>query len=260
MNANNDELKNALVDIATTPVTVDGDPFVTMVERLATNESVDADKLQKLVDIQMQIMDRNAEAEFNSAMAKVQAELPTVLADSVNQQTSSTYAKHEIIAKTIKPVYTRHGFSTSFSQADTPRADHIRIVGTLRHSAGHSVEYFADLPIDDRGIKGNVNKTPLHATGSTFTYGRRYVTCLMFDVATGDDTDGNVYDDEPISETQQTELWERAAFHFGDKAASVLSSLARRRFKFEDGDWTKIPAFRLQDAMRSLDEKAEEQS
>jgi hypothetical protein len=206
----------------------------------------------------MQIMDRNAEAEFNRAMSAVQAKLPVVLADTVNTQTNSTYAKHEIIAKTIKPIYTEHGFSTSFSESETPREGHIRILGTLRHSGGWSEEYFVDLPVDDRGIKGNVNKTPLHAAGSTFTYGRRYLTCLMFDVATGDDTDGNVYDNDAISEEQQNELFDLATTLFGDKASSILQSLARRRFHFDDGDWTKIPAYRLPDAERSLRDKAKE--
>lgn len=259
MNDRND-LVQVQDDAPGTQLVVDanGDPFVTMVERLATNDRVDADKLEKLVDIQIRIMDRNAEAEFNTAMSKVQSELPTVAADALNTQTSSMYAKHEAISKAIKPIYTRHGFSTSFSQADTDRADHIRVRGVLRHNAGHAEEYFADLPIDDKGIKGNTNKTPLHAAGSTFTYGRRYLTCLMFDVATGDDNDGNVYDSGAISEEQQNQLHALATELFGQAANDVLRSLARRRFHFENGDWTQIPAHRLPDAERSLREKAAE--
>jgi len=43
---------------------------------------------------------------------------------------------------------------------------------------------------------------------------------------------------------------------YGDKAEATLASLARRRFHISDGDYTQIPAYRLQDALRSLDDKA----
>ncbi|MEE9158951.1 MAG: ERF family protein [Gammaproteobacteria bacterium] len=184
-------MKNPLAKRDETAVTV-GDPFVMMVERLATNKDVDPDKLQKLVDIQIQIMDRTNEAEFNAAMSRVQAKLPEVERNADNLQTKSKYAKHEAIAKAIKPIYTAEGFSAVFSQGQSDIDGYIRINGRLRHSAGHSEPHYVDLPLDKAGIKGNVNKTDLHATSSTFTYGRRILTCMMFDVATGDDTDGNL--------------------------------------------------------------------
>ncbi len=63
-----------------------------------------------------------------------------------------------------------------------------------------------------------------------------------------------------IDETGQKFLRDRAKELFGDQADTVLESLARRRFRFADGDWKRIPAWRLQDAIRSLDEKAGEQN
>lgn len=171
---------------------VRSDPFVEMVEKLATNQDVDADKLEKLVSIQMTILDRNAETEFNAAFARVQAQLKTIPFDSFNQQTNSGYAKLKAISSAITPIYTAEGFSTSFSQDKSDIEGHIRVKGVLRHSGGHSESgYYVDVPLDDKGIKGSVNKTPTHATGSTFSYGRRYCKCMMFDVATGDDDDGN---------------------------------------------------------------------
>lgn len=249
----NDELKSTIKDIATTPV----DPFVQMVEGLATNEAVDADKLEKLVDVQLKVLSENARRDFNAALADVQRNLPAVAKDAANDQTRSRYARHESIARAIKPVYTAEGFSTSFSQADGPEG-YIRIKGTLRHVGGHDEEYFVDLPIDDKGIKGQTNKTQLHATGSTLTYGRRYLTCLMFDVAVGDDTDGNQPAPPPLTEDEQVELYAKATELFGDKAPDVLHSLALRRFHIQDKDWHKIPSYRLKDAVRSLEEKAEQ--
>ncbi len=179
-------------------IAVQADPFVEMVERLATNEQIDPDKLEKLVQVQMTILDRNAEAEFNNAMAAVQEELPVVLNDAYNPQTSSTYAKLETINRAIKPIVARHGFSTTFTQGKADTEGDMRVCGTLRHRGGHSVNgYWVELPVDDKGIAGKKNKTGLHGAGSTFTYGRRYLLCMMFDISTGDDTDGVVQYVEP---------------------------------------------------------------
>jgi hypothetical protein len=60
----------------------------------------------------------------------------------------------------------------------------------------------------------------------------------------------------PLADSGREYLWEMAEELFGDDAKDVLSSLAKLRFKISDGDWGKIPAYRLQDAVRSLKEKA----
>ena len=83
------------------------------------------------------------------------------------------------------------GFSITFSQGVSELPDHVRIVGVLRHRAGHKETMYCDVAVDKTGLKGNDNKTLTHAEGSSFTYGRRYLTCLMFDVATANDNDGN---------------------------------------------------------------------
>ena len=179
--------------------------IVAVIERAAMNPDVDIEKMERLLAMQERILDRNAEAAFAAAMTSVQSKLPTVLRKSDNKQTDSKYAKHEAMAAVIKPIYTAEGFSITFSEGDSTKERHVRIVGILRHSAGHKELHHVDLPLDNAGIKGTVNKTETHATGSTFSYGRRYLTLLMFDVATGDDNDGNGPADT-ITEEQQANL------------------------------------------------------
>lgn len=180
--------------------------FLGMIERLALHPDLPVEKLEKLLDMQIRVRAIEAEQAFSSAMAKVQAELPTIVRDSPNTQTNSKYAKHEKIAKAIKPIYTREGFSITFSEGDTPKEKHIRIVGILRHSAGHKETHFIDVAIDDVGIQGKVNKTQTHAEASSGTYGRRLLTCLMFDVALGNDNDGNHQSLPTITESQVADL------------------------------------------------------
>ncbi len=164
--------------------------IISVIERAALDPNVDIDKMERLLAMQERILDRQAEADFNAAMAAAQAEMLPVVRDAKNDQTNSKYARLEAIAKAIKPITSRHGFAPSFGTDDCPREDHYRITCDLTHAGGHSRRYHADIPLDLAGIKGNQNKTRTHAFGSTMSYGRRYLTLLMFDIATEDD-DGN---------------------------------------------------------------------
>lgn len=185
--------------------TVTSDPFIQMVERLSQVPDLNPDTVQKFLDMQMQVRDRNAKEAFYEAMNRVQKNLPAVLPNSRNEQTSSAYADLKAVSNAIKPVYAAEGFSASFWEGKPVRDGYIRVEGLLRHRDGHSEPYSLELPPDKAGIKGQVNKTDVHAAGSTFTYGRRYLTCMMFDVVVGPDTDGNA-PKEPISEEQVADL------------------------------------------------------
>lgn len=180
--------------------------MLAMMERLALNPDLPVEKLEKLLDMQIKIMGIEAEKEFAAAMARVQAAFPKVARDRKNDQTNSRYSTIEAIAAAIKPIYTAEGFSMSFSEAESPKADHVRVIGVLRHRQGHKTEHYRDVAIDATGIAGKVNKTQTHAEASSITYGRRYVTCLAFDVATGDDNDGNQPKGETITEQQAADL------------------------------------------------------
>lgn len=156
------------------------------------------------MDMQITIMDRNAKQAFAAAMSSCQREMPMIVRNAENKQTSSSYAKHEMICKEIKPIYTSHGFSLSFHEGDARDDAEIRTICDVEHELGYSKTYHIDLPADGAGIKGNANKTAIHAKGSTFSYGRRYLTMMIFDLATYDDNDASVAPDKPkISEEQE---------------------------------------------------------
>ena len=56
---------------------------------------------------------------------------------------------------------------------------------------------------------------------------------------------------------QKRYLWELAQKYFAERADTVLGSMARRRFQIDDGNWRKIPAFRIQDAVSTIEESAD---
>jgi len=165
--------------------------FFSMIERLASRPDIDVTKIQQLIDMQERIIDKQAKQSFNSSMVRTQRAMETIPRDKKNDQTNSWYSSHETIVRYATPIYTNNGFSLTFYEGETTKEQHTRIMCDILHEEGHSEIRHVDLSLDDKGIKGNVNKTKIHAEGSTFSYGRRYLTCLIFNIPTGDDDDGN---------------------------------------------------------------------
>jgi hypothetical protein len=163
---------------------------LSVIERAAADKSVDVEKLERLFALQERLLARQAEEAFNAAMKEVQSQELRIIRDAQNPQTNSKYARLESLNKVIVPIYTTAGFSISFGTADCPVAAHYRITATVSHQGGHSRPYQCDIPIDDKGMKGTPNKTATHAFGSTMSYGRRYLTLLIFNIAlVGEDDD-----------------------------------------------------------------------
>jgi len=169
----------------------DAGTLLRAIAQAAANPAVDIEKMERLFAMQQKIVAQDAEAAFNAAMARAQAQIVPVANNAYNDQTSSGYAKLSQINKAIMPVYTAEGLSVSFDTEDSPVKDHMRTVAIVSHAAGHSRRYHLDMPFDAVGIKGSTNKTMVHATGSTASYSRRYLVCMIFNVATEDDNDGN---------------------------------------------------------------------
>src|SRR6185295_11808692 len=62
----------------------------------------------------------------------------------------------------------------------------------VAHIDGHTVRKRIDIPADGKGAKGGEVMTRTHATGSAFSYGKRYLLLGTFNVSVGaQDDDGN---------------------------------------------------------------------
>ena len=183
------------------------DAMISMIERVATNPDSDVDKMERLIKMKLDLMDRDAEQAFNEAMVATQSEMPKVVRNKKNQQTSSKYANFEAIGEIARPVMAKHGFAPSFGTDDCPLENHYRVTCDLMHKNGHRRKYHADIPADITGIKGNQNKTATHGFGSSTSYGRRYLITLMFNIIIVDeDDDGNKAGSPVITEEQEAML------------------------------------------------------
>lgn len=173
-----------------------------MVERVATDPGADIGKLERMLDMQERILNKQAEMEFFSAMNKAQSKTGRISADAVNPQTRSKYASYAALDKVLRPIYSKNGLSLSFDTATSDRADHLKIICYVSHVMGYTKAYSVDMPTDGKGAKGNAVMTTTHATGAAMSYGMRYLLKMIFNVAIGeDDTDGNMPGDFDISES-----------------------------------------------------------
>lgn len=188
----NDLVKVEPQDVATVPESSDGKSILSIIARAASDPGVNVDKMERLYAMLKEENARVAEQRFNEAMRKAQSEMPLIKKDAKNPSTNSMFARLETLKKVAVPIINANGFSQSFSQGDGAPAGKIRVLCRVSHIGGHSNTYHLDLSPDDTGSKGLKNKTGIHGEGSTFSYGERYLTKLIFNITiVGEDDDGN---------------------------------------------------------------------
>lgn len=176
--------------------------FLATIERLASNPDVDPTKIAQFMDMQERVLDRNAKQAFNNAMTEAQKKIELVVATSKNEQTQSMYANLKTILIKAKPVYTAEGFSLMFYEGETTKENHKRVCVDVMHNQGHTEKRYGEFAIQTTGIAGKAMMTQIHGEGSAFQYGRRYLTCMIFNIPTGDDDDGNAAGAEYITDEQ----------------------------------------------------------
>ena len=165
---------------------------LSLIKQAMSDPSVNPEKLQQLLVIKKEWEADEAQKEFNQAMHLAQSEMPVVVRDAKNTHTKSRYVRLETVAKAIKPVYIKHGFSISFGEEPCDRPDYILIIATVGHIGNHIKTFRRFGPIDDKGPQGADVKTKLHGCQSTMSYMQRNLLCSIFGVTVADDdNDGN---------------------------------------------------------------------
>lgn len=179
--------KHDVMTIDQTPVSApavsESAAILHVIERAAMNPNVDIDKMERLLQMQERIMERNARAAYSSAFAEMQPELPAI-PEHGKGHGNITYALWEDINDLIKPVLARYGFGISFQTGrDGPS---ILVTAILSHRDGHSEQTTMSLPLDTSGSKNAVQ-----AVGSSTSYGKRYTAQALLNLTSrGEDDDG----------------------------------------------------------------------
>lgn len=187
-------------------------PMVAMIERIVMDPSIPIDRLEQMLAMKERMEDRaredqerEAKKAFFAAMSACQSEIPVVAKKRRNIHTNSNYADLAAIEEHAMPIIHKHGFAVSFQPDGYNEKGELRILWEISHSEGHARNGVGEIPVDGAGSQGKVNKTGTQAFGSTATYGRRYLLCMLFNISTGDDNDGNKPKEisGPINEDQE---------------------------------------------------------
>lgn len=173
-----------------------------------SDPNFDVEKFRALVAIQREEQDRQdaredrqaelaAEAAFNAALSEVQKNMGRIATDAANSSTRSRYASYGALDRAVRPLYTDAGFNISFNEAVGAAGDEmVRIIAYVTHAApgakrSHTRTYHTDIPADGKGAKGGDVMTKTHAHVSATSYGKRVLLGMIFNIATGNDDDGN---------------------------------------------------------------------
>lgn len=164
-----------------TTIQNEGAAVLQVIERLVLTPDVSIEKIEKMLDLQERILNRNAHQAFTADLAAMQIELP-LIAKNGKGHNSAKYALLEDINQAIRPALQKYGFAVTFRIAQ--REKEVSITAVLSHKLGHSDETVITLPLD---LSGSKNAT--QAVGSTVSYGKRYAIGALLNISTGDDND-----------------------------------------------------------------------
>ena len=159
--------------------------------RLAIQEDLDVEKLERLIGLQERVTDRMARTDFFAALTAFQDEVPdlqkTKSAQIVTKSGGKygyTYAPLDAIAKLVRPYLQANGLSYSWTTEDsTPQV--LNVVCVLRHIDGHEERSTFPVPTDTQAAMSAAQKS-----GAALTYGQRMSLVSVLGLAATDDVDG----------------------------------------------------------------------
>jgi len=171
------------------PVAEQNTGLINMIEKVCMNPEMDVEKLERMLDMQERILDKQSQQQFQIDMALMQADLPVIEKNgNINAKLkngvvmSTKFAKFEDINRAVLPVLQKYGFSFTF---ETQQAQgYVNVIGVLRHKSGHKESTQLQIPLDATGSKNAVQ-----AVGSSVSYGKRYVMSALLNITTTDDDD-----------------------------------------------------------------------
>lgn len=176
-------------ELPTTPVDAPSVGGVMEIMHAAIAKGIDADALEKLVNLKERIDANDARREFADALAEFQANCPKVkhnakarIATNGGGAYSYSYATLDQIAATVRP----HLHSLGFSYGWDARMEQgvMTVICTLRHRNGHSESGSFACPIENRkGMSGP------QSAKSALTYARRCSLLQVLGITDADKDD-----------------------------------------------------------------------
>ena len=196
-----------------------------MIERLASNPQLNIDVFDRgFARRAAEEENRVAERAFSVALSQAKGELQPVLktreVDFTTKSGSKTKYKYESfadVARTVDPVFPKHGLSYRFSIDQT--LDQVKVTCVISHDGGYSERTTLEGKVDP----GSTGMSLVQALGSALTYLQRYSLRAAIGLAAGIDDDGRgAGGTSPKISSQQAEELERLIGETGRSEATLL--------------------------------------
>lgn len=210
--------------------------MLSVIAQAAANPQVDVPKMAMLLELQDKLLAREAENEFNRALARMNTQdlrVSKLGVVSVPGKVSYKFAKWEDMDRVIRPLMQRECFTLSFDTEPNP-AGGIIVVGELLHEGGHRRKARIPLTIDT-----GPGRNQLQQMGSTVSYGKRYVTEMLLNIVREEEDD----DGQAGGETRQPPPapMPRNARTYAAPSAAVWTSIeAKLSGEKNRTEWFKI--------------------
>ena len=201
---------------------------------------VDPERLEKFLDLQVKMEERQAEKAYNVAMLGFQADCPIIVrtkkvdfASKSGGRTKYDYAPLDEIVHIIKPHLKNWGLAYSFNVKQSTQNGLAELITIITHSSGHSERYshFFDPLHDD----SRMNKS--QRLKSALSYAKRAgLESALGLITQGEDDDAKRSVDIPVTQEQIDEIKKLI-----DKTCTKESEVLKfcRVDKFEElSDWS----------------------
>lgn len=176
---------------------------------IVQRSDIDPDRLEKFMDLQIKLEERQAEKSFNEAMANFQRECPIInktkkvdFSSKSGNRTKYDYAPLDEMIHVIKPILTKYGLSYAF---DLERdGEENKLLTTIAHIDGHkkSFSYYFDKLHDDNRMNSSQRRK------SALTFAKRSALENALGVVTQDaDDDAQRAVDNIVTSEQVDEIY-----------------------------------------------------
>lgn len=168
-------------------VSADASAMMKLIERVATDPSLDPAKLKELLEVKERWDREEARKAFVAAMALFKAEVPEILKRkgvSIPGGAVFSHAELATVCDAVIPTLSKFGFAHRWKVSQVERK--ITVTCILSHERGHETETQLEGMPDDSGKKNAIQQV-----GSTVTYLERYTLMAATGLAAkGMDNDG----------------------------------------------------------------------
>lgn len=178
--------------------------------RIVQEKDIDPERLEKFLDLQIRMEEKQARVSFNEALSGFQSDCPIITKNKKTEFQSSSgkttkydYAPLDEIVYVIKPHLKTWGLSYSFNIKATGDKTSQELVTRIRHEHGHfeDFSYFFNPLHDDKRMNQS------QRAKSASTYAKRVgIENALGLVTAGEDDDAKRASDTPMSTKQRVEI------------------------------------------------------